>query len=43
MGKSVQNQKKSKEKSNPENPVIPAQAGEVVHGCTVYGPKDGIQ
>jgi hypothetical protein len=23
--------------------VIPANAGEVVHGCTVYEPKDGIQ
>ena len=22
--------------------VIPAQAGVVVHGCTVYGPKDEI-
>jgi hypothetical protein len=23
--------------------VIPAQAGGVVQGCTVYGPEDGIQ
>ena len=23
--------------------VIPAKAGGVVHGCTVNGPKDGIQ
>ncbi len=27
----------------PRTTVIPAQAGGVVQGCTVYGPKDGIQ
>ncbi len=33
----------SKETLNKSNYVIPAKAGEVVQGCTVYGPKDGIQ
>jgi hypothetical protein len=27
----------------PRTTVIPAQAGGVVQGCTVYGPEDGIQ